>query len=124
MTTTYLYRAKDEAGVVLYVGITGNPKQRQDTHAYTSPWRELSVPSLEWLEFDTRQEAAAFEKAEIARLKPKFNKAGNPDFVTLRSDDLVSINVFVPPEVRIAWKKLAIDRGVSLQKLIVEAVNQ
>jgi predicted GIY-YIG superfamily endonuclease len=121
---TWVYRAKDESGSVLYVGMTSNPTQRQATHACNAPWRDLSGPSLEWVEFETRQDASAFEKAEIARLRPKFNKACNPDVVTLKSDDLVGISFLVPTDLLKAWKRLALDRGASLKKLITTTLRE
>ena len=124
MTTTYLYRAKDEAGVVLYVGITGNPERRQATHACNAPWRELSMDSLDWVEFDNREDAAAFEKAEIARLRPKFNKALNPDLYNMTEGEKKQISFSVDKQLHTAWKVLAIDKEVTLQKLIMDAMAE
>ena len=38
--------------------------------------------------------------------------------------ELVRINFLVPSEVRIAWKKMALDKGVTLQQLIIDKMNQ
>lgn len=38
--------------------------------------------------------------------------------------ELVRINFLVPAETRVAWKKLAIDRGLTMQQLIIESMNQ
>ena len=38
--------------------------------------------------------------------------------------ELVRINFLVPADVRIAWKKLALDKGVTLQQLIIDKMNQ
>ena len=38
--------------------------------------------------------------------------------------ELVRVNFLVPAEVRIAWKKLALDKGVTLQQLIIDSMNQ
>lgn len=38
--------------------------------------------------------------------------------------ELVRINFLVPSDVRIAWKKLALDKGVTLQQLIIDKMNQ
>ena len=126
MTTTYLYRAKDETGVVLYVGITDNPVRRQARHACHAPWKDLSVGSLDWVEFGTRKEAADFEKAEIARLRPKFNKALNPDVPTTAAakGERSQISFAIDKQLHSALKKLAIDDGVTLQQLIIDSLHQ
>lgn len=38
--------------------------------------------------------------------------------------ELVRINFLVPAETRVAWKKLALDHGVTMQQLIIESMNQ
>ncbi len=38
--------------------------------------------------------------------------------------ELVRINFLVPAETRVAWKKLAIDHGVTMQQLIIGTMNQ
>lgn len=38
--------------------------------------------------------------------------------------ELVRINFLVPPDVRLAWKKLALDRGQTMQDFIIEAVSK
>ena len=38
--------------------------------------------------------------------------------------ELVRINFLVPADVRIAWKKLALDRGQTMQDLIIDSMNQ
>ena len=38
--------------------------------------------------------------------------------------ELVRINFLVPLETRVAWKKLALDKGVTLQQLIIDSMNQ
>ena len=38
--------------------------------------------------------------------------------------ELVRINFLVPAETRAAWKKLAIDRGVTMQQLIIDSMSQ
>lgn len=38
--------------------------------------------------------------------------------------ELVRINFLVAPDVRIAWKKLALDKGVTMQQLIIDSMNQ
>ena len=38
--------------------------------------------------------------------------------------ELVRINFLVPAETRVAWKKLALDHGVTMQQLIIDSMNQ
>lgn len=38
--------------------------------------------------------------------------------------ELVRVNFLVPSETRLAWKKLALDKGVTMQKLIIDSMNQ
>ena len=38
--------------------------------------------------------------------------------------ELVRINFLVPAETRVAWKKKALDKGVTLQQLIIDSMNQ
>lgn len=122
MQKTFLYRARDHEGALLYVGITSMPKVRQATHANYAPWRALSMGELEWQEFATREDAAEAERREIAEHRPPFNTRGNPDKWN-QIENQVRINFLVPAETRVAWKKLAIDHGVTMQQLIQDSVN-
>lgn len=38
--------------------------------------------------------------------------------------ELVRINFLVPPATRTAWKKLALDKGVTMQQLIIDSMSQ
>ena len=59
-------------------------------------------------------------------LKNKPLSAVRPDVPTAAAakGELVRINFLVPAETRVAWKKLAIDRGVTMQQLIIESMRQ
>ena len=37
--------------------------------------------------------------------------------------ELVRVNFLVPPETRTAWKKLALDKGVTMQQLIIDSMS-
>lgn len=37
--------------------------------------------------------------------------------------ELVRINFLVPADTRLAWKKLALDRGQTMQDLIIESMS-
>lgn len=69
---TGLYRIYDIAGVLLYVGISGDPAFRQSQHAADKPWwHEVDAMTVEW--FNNREAAAGREGAAIRREKPKYN---------------------------------------------------
>ena len=59
-------------------------------------------------------------------LKNKPLSEVRPDVPTAAAaqGELVRINFLVPAETRAAWKKLAIDRGVTMQQLIIDSMNQ
>jgi hypothetical protein len=69
---TWLYRAFDERGELLYVGITGNVAGRMRTHRCSSPW----WPRCDYVElavYATRAEAAGAERRAIRTELPAFN---------------------------------------------------
>lgn len=74
-----LYRHYDADGVLLYVGISNNPRGRSRTHRTTSVWTEFTVrEEVQWLA--DRAEAEAAERVAIATEKPLFNgKHTTPD---------------------------------------------
>lgn len=124
MSPNYVYRARDADGCVLYVGLTSQPFQRQKKHTANAPWRDLVKMPFDWVEFETRGDATAFERQEIERLKPRFNKQCNPDMRAFPPGEAPArVNLLVPPAVRIAWKKKALDDGITMQQLIIDAMN-
>lgn len=38
--------------------------------------------------------------------------------------ELVRVNFLVPAVTRLAWKKLALDKGVTMQQLIIDSMSQ
>lgn len=73
---TAVYRHYDDAGTLLYIGMTNNPDQRFILHAYTSLWHPFSTRcDVEW--FDTRVEATDAERDAIAGERPLFNIIGS-----------------------------------------------
>jgi excinuclease UvrABC nuclease subunit len=70
---TQLYRAFDDDGNLLYVGISSQVFARFDQHAHTSEWMyECCYVEIE--HFRTRNEALAAEKYIIQTESPKFNQ--------------------------------------------------
>lgn len=69
---TAVYRILGEDDELLYIGMTNNPAIRWNGHQRIQPWwNELRSMSVEW--FDSREEAAAAEKAAIQSEEPKYN---------------------------------------------------
>lgn len=67
-----LYRNWDSEGVLLYIGISADPRARRRTHNRHSVWTEFAVrEEIEW--HTDRETAEAVEKAAIVAEKPLFN---------------------------------------------------
>lgn len=80
MTAHALYRFYDEAGHLIYIGITNDPGRRFTQHGSTKVWwRAVRGISLEW--HLTRTEALAAEKRAIKVERPMMNvvRASLPD---------------------------------------------
>ena len=69
---TALYRLFNEAGALLYVGITNDPDVRWSCHARQKDWwPEVHSRTIEWK--PTRAEAEAAEAEAIGREGPRWN---------------------------------------------------
>lgn len=67
-----LYRHWDADGVLLYVGISADPRVRRRTHERHSVWTEFAVrEEVEW--HPDRQAAEVAERDAIVAEKPLFN---------------------------------------------------
>lgn len=75
MNQTDLYRAFDEQGVLLYVGISLSAIMRLSAHRRSSGWYGRCA-RLEITSFPSRSEALAAEIDAIVKENPVFNKAG------------------------------------------------
>lgn len=77
---TWLYRAVDASGELLYVGITSDPVKRMDAHIKdASPWVPFAN-DVELYEFPSREAAAAAERTAISDEAPTYNIQGNSEF--------------------------------------------
>lgn len=77
MTDHVLYRMFDKSNVLLYVGITNNPKGRFTAHSKSQPWwSEVSTISVHTL--GSRSELEAAERAAIRAEHPRYNIALRP----------------------------------------------
>lgn len=74
---TTLYRLFDEGGVLLYIGIAGNPGRRLDDHAGDKPWWG-EVASATMAHFPSRDAARDAEVAAIRAENPRYNIAELP----------------------------------------------
>lgn len=84
-----LYRHFDAAGVLLYVGVSSDPRSRSYSHRRHSAWTEFAVrEEVEWL--PDRDAALVAEKAAIVSEKPLFNGVHTtPDAVRAGVDYLI-----------------------------------
>ena len=71
---TWLYRAFDDAGDLLYVGITNNVAQRMRAHRRKSRWWPR-CDYVELADFRERVDARAAERRAIRTEMPRFNDA-------------------------------------------------
>lgn len=74
--STTLYRLRDIAGRLLYVGIAGNPGRRFDQHAKDKAWWG-EVASVNLQHFDSRPEALKAEREAIELELPVYNVVHN-----------------------------------------------
>jgi hypothetical protein len=68
-----VYRLFDEAGCLLYVGMSGRTGRRFDDHAIKNWWPLVRTVTLEW--HDTAAQAALAERYAINTEHPRYNKA-------------------------------------------------
>lgn len=75
---TALYRLYDDAGRLLYVGISANPEKRWKGHEVYSCrwWDQVTRKVIEW--HDTREFAMAHEYLAILKEKPHHNRRRTP----------------------------------------------
>lgn len=76
MSKQALYRHFDQAGQLLYVGISLSPFTRARQHGMHSPWFEdVTRINIEW--FETRSQAETAEYQAIKRERPLHNQTFN-----------------------------------------------
>lgn len=74
---TALYRLYDEAGVLLYIGISHQPEVRFEQHAKLKEWwPQVARREVEW--FDDRPSAAVAEATAIRSEDPEHNGTYSP----------------------------------------------
>lgn len=73
---TTLYRVYDQAGLLLYVGISKNALKRFGEHSMSQPWWGDGT-TVKMQHYPTRAEALAAEEAAIKSERPAHNKTFN-----------------------------------------------
>lgn len=77
LAPTALYRLHDSDGVLLYVGISSNPRARFTQHSLEKPWwGDVACTDVSWL-MCSRQEALAVEATVIRDERPLHNGKHN-----------------------------------------------
>jgi hypothetical protein len=72
-----VYKHFDAAGTPLYVGVSSNVEARQNSHKGREWWPFSAT--MQVVECGTEQIAKDYERREIYRLRPRFNRQYNPD---------------------------------------------
>jgi hypothetical protein len=86
-----VYIARDIAGVVLYVGSTGNLSVRKRDHARDKAWWD-EVADIETIETENRAAAYDLERRTILNLNPKYNRRGStPAKVIARNENAPAV---------------------------------
>lgn len=75
MTTHYVYRCRDKAGRLLYVGSSRDVPKRVAAHRARSAWG-LTVTSVEVAAYATKADALAAEREAIKTEQPRWNTNG------------------------------------------------
>ena len=118
----FLYRLRDEAGRLLYVGITRNVKQRMGMHRYEQPWWQL----VSEREIEEHPDRAAAEKAErdaLATEAPAFNVM----HTAARAESRAAApfrTVCVPDDTWWFALLAAQDRGDSIHDVVTASLRQ
>jgi|HubBroStandDraft_2_1064218.scaffolds.fasta_scaffold11006_6 predicted GIY-YIG superfamily endonuclease len=74
----FVYRARDSAGRLLYIGYSRDIQARFRGHANTAPWYpEIDDISADW--YSVKYEAVTAETAAIRAERPIWNWASSPD---------------------------------------------
>lgn len=82
---TYVYRAYDASGNLLYVGISDRLRGRLEQHRLSSPWFAHAV-TVEWETYADRAVACCVEAELIQGLRPRFNDRHNRESQTHRME--------------------------------------
>lgn len=87
----YVYRCYDDFDRLVYVGCSGTPKTRLDTHRGTSWWYP-QVARVRCVVYRTRSKALAMESEAIATENPRWNIRGR-DRAAFALDDFRDLYV-------------------------------
>jgi len=132
-----LYRAYDDTGVLLYVGISYSIAGRTVQHESGSKWHELAV-KITIERFNNRALAIEAEKQAIIKERPIYNKANNPEYkhkeVKVKDKkkdddcDKKQIGFFITQETKVKLQQLSMSNNRTLSgeltNLIEAAFNK
>lgn len=97
--TTYLYRLYDDAGQLLYIGISNRPVRRWIEHLTSKPWADQVARMERGHGYPTHADARAAEKLAIRSEYPRHNIEHN-NYEEYRRFLPVPLD---PDEARAAW---------------------
>lgn len=78
-TTHFVYKMYDDAGCLLYVGVSAKPSDRWERHK-DKPWFK-AVSNIQTVRTESEQESRQMEGFIIRQEHPKFNVAGQPSYI-------------------------------------------
>lgn len=120
--TQYLYRLRDAAGRLLYVGVTWNPRARMAEHRrYNSVWF-AAVDDVSMTEYATRHEAERAERDAITRERPAMNFMDSAEHRAWRAAGLPLRRIAVEDQRWVTAMRIAHARDESLNEVIRDAL--
>jgi hypothetical protein len=120
--TLTIYYFYDRAGQLLYIGCTGNLKQRLSHHKAVQPWWPDVVRIV--TEAVPRDEASFREEELIRRHLPRYNAKGKADPKFPAPPGYARISINIPREMHAAAYHAAIDQGQTLSDWIRDAIER
>lgn len=120
----YLYRMRDAAGRLLYVGVTWNPKTRFAQHRRESRLWFAAVATIELTEYATRGAALAAERRAINDERPAMNVVDSAVRAEWAATGLSLHTIGVEEGVWVTALRVAHACDDSLNDFIRRALNQ
>ena len=130
---TCLYRAYDDGGLLLYVGISLRVLNRLQKHRQSSPWF-CSLAHLTVSRYPSRDLALSAERSAIMCEKPKFNRMWNSpntahryadgeSFPVPKTRHQIRLETFNPPPIARRKKSSSPDIGAARSALKARGLN-
>ena len=122
--SSYVYRYFDIHGELLYIGLADNPESRLAQHQAEKAWAD-QIARWETVEYPTRGEAAAAERAAIVGEQPKYNVVHGPAPQLERKPGIDRyVAVRVSPELAERLERRARRHGTTVTSVIRRALVQ